>query len=300
MTAVPSAGNSDLNQLPQRARRHPWIWIINVVCVVVVVLAIISAATTPGFEWGRVGAYLFEVRVLRGVLLSVILTVVTMALAVVCGVVVALLRMGAAKVLSWLALVYIWLFRSTPMLVLLLFFYNLAALYPKLSVGVPFGPQLFAVSTNALISPLTAAIIGLTLHESAYVAELVRSGLLAVPVGQREAAEALGLRSSQVFFRIILPQAMRIIVPPLGNEVISLLKSTSLVSVIALTDLLYSVQLIYSQNYETIPLLIVATIWYIVIVGVLTLGQQQLERRLARRGAAQVAAQLQPTTEEES
>jgi polar amino acid transport system permease protein len=274
--------------LRRRARRHPGVWIANGIVLIVLVGVVSAAITTPGFGWEIVGSYLFEVRVLRGAAISVGMTIITMALSIVLGTGVAVLRMGRARGPSLAAAAFIWVFRAVPMLVQLLFWYNLAALFPQLSIGIPFGPDLVSGNTNDLITPLSAAIIGLTLHETAYVAELVRAGLLSVPKGQSEAFAALGLTPAQGFFRITLPQALRIIVPPLGNEVISLLKATSLVSVIALTDLLYSVQLIYAKNYQTIPLLIVASIWYMVIAGLLTLGQQHLEKRLARRTPKQI------------
>jgi polar amino acid transport system permease protein len=275
-------------ELRRRTRRHPGVWVANGI-VVVLLLGVVSAAvTTPGFGWPIVGTYLFEIRVLQGAAISVAMTAVTMALSIVLGTGVAVLRMGKARGPAMASAAFIWVFRAVPMLVQLLFWYNLAALFPKLSIGIPFGPDLVSGNTNDLITPLSAAIIGLTLHETAYVAELVRAGLLSVPKGQAEAFAALGLTPAQGFFRITLPQALRIIVPPLGNEVISLLKATSLVSVIALSDLLYSVQLIYAKNYQTIPLLIVASLWYMVIAGLLTLAQQQLEKRLARRTPKQV------------
>ena len=275
-------------ELRRRARRHPGVWIANGAVAVALVGIVSAAITTPGFGWDVVGPYLFEVRVLHGAAISVGMTIVTMVLAIGLGTGVAVLRMGRARGPAMAAAVFIWVFRAVPMLVQLLFWYNLAALFPTLGIGIPFGPDLVSGSTNTLITPLSAAIIGLTLHETAYVAELVRAGLLSVPKGQTEAFAALGLTPTQGFFRITLPQALRIIVPPLGNEVISLLKATSLVSVIALSDLLYSVQLIYAKNYQTIPLLIVASLWYMVIAGLLTLAQQQLEKRLARRTPKQV------------
>jgi polar amino acid transport system permease protein len=275
-------------ELRRRARRHPGVWVANGAVVVLLLGVVSTAITTPGFGWDVVGTYLFEVRVLQGAAISVGMTIVTMGLSIVLGTGVAVLRMGKARGPAMAAATFIWVFRAVPMLVQLLFWYNLAALFPKLGIGVPFGPDLVSGNTNDLITPLSAAIIGLTLHETAYVAELVRAGLLSVPKGQAEAFAALGLTPAQGFFRITLPQALRIIVPPLGNEVISLLKATSLVSVIALSDVLYSVQLIYAKNYQTIPLLIVASIWYMVIAGLLTLAQQRLEKRLARRTPKQV------------
>lgn len=273
----------DMQAMPKHRRRHPGLWAANVVAVLALVLLVIAVARAPGFKWHVVGQYLFAGSIALGALTSIAITAVTMALAIVIGFAVALVRMSSSRLWSSFAAVYIWLFRSVPMLVMLLFFYNLAALFPRLGLGIPFGPVLFSASTNTLVPPLVAVVVGLTLHEAAFVAELVRSGLIGVQRGQQEAADALGLNGRQAFTHIILPQALRIITPSLGNEVISLLKGTSLVSVVAITDLLYSVQLIYEANYETIPLLVVASLWYIAIVGVLTLGQRQLEKRLGRR-----------------
>jgi polar amino acid transport system permease protein len=189
---------------------------------------------------------------------------------------------------SW---TYIWFFRGTPVLVQLLFWFNLAFLYPRISLGVPFGPSFAHANANDVISALTAAILGLGLNEGAYMAEIVRAGILSVEHGQVEAAQALGMTRAQTMRRIVLPQAMRVIIPPTGNETISMLKTSSLASVITVTELLYAVQLIYSVNFKTIPLLIVASIWYLIMTSVLTVGQYYLERYYAR-GAAR---ELPPT-----
>ncbi|PNG91235.1 hypothetical protein SMF913_26700 [Streptomyces malaysiensis] len=254
----------------------------NAIVLVLAAMAVTTIFTNPRFEWETVAKYFFEIRVLKGIGVSIGMTAVTMALSLVSGTLVALMRMGDSRLMSTVAAAFIWVFRSIPMLVQLLFWYNLAALFPTLSLGIPWGPRFITFDSNSVIGPLTAAIIGLTLHETAYIAELIRSGLLAVPDGQRQAASALGLTPDQIFFRVTLPQALRVIVPPMGNELISLLKATSLVSVITLADLLYSVQLIYAKNFQTVPLLIVAAIWYMIITGVITLLQQRLERRLGR------------------
>ncbi|MFJ4519110.1 amino acid ABC transporter permease [Streptomyces sp. NPDC088816] len=246
-------------------------------------MAATTILTNPRFEWHTVGLYLFEIRILKGIGVSIGMTVVTVALSLVFGTVVALMRTGPSRVLSTAAAAFIWVFRSIPMLVQLLFWYNLAALFPTLSLGIPWGPRFVTFDSNALLGPLTAAVIGLTLHQTAYVAELIRSGLLSVPAGQWQAAAALGLSPVQTFFRIIAPQAARVIVPPMGNEVISLLKATSLVSIISLSDLLYSVQLIYAKNFQTVPLLIVAALWYMAITGLLSFSQNRLERWLSRQ-----------------
>ncbi|MGW7754038.1 amino acid ABC transporter permease [Streptomyces violaceusniger] len=268
--------------LKRAKRRRPGLLAANAIVLVLAAMAVTTIFTNPRFEWNTVAKYFFEIRVLKGIGVSIGMTAVTMAISLVSGTLVALMRMGDSRLMSTVAAAFIWVFRSIPMLVQLLFWYNLAALFPTLSLGIPWGPRFVTFDSNDVIGPLTAAIIGLTLHETAYIAELIRSGLLSVPDGQHQAASALGLTPTQVFFRITLPQALRVIVPPMGNELISLLKATSLVSVITLADLLYSVQLIYAKNFQTVPLLIVAAIWYMIITGVITLLQQRLERRLGR------------------
>jgi polar amino acid transport system permease protein len=160
------------------------------------------------------------------------------------------------------------------------FWYNLGLLIPEVSIGIPFGPTLWSASTNSLITPLSAALLGLSFTESAYAAEMIRAGIQAISHGQTEAAATLGMTQAQTLRRIVLPQAVRIIVPPIGNDTISMLKFTSLVSVLALPDLLYSAQMIYSRTYQTIPLLIVATIWYLVLSTILTLAEHYIEHRL--------------------
>jgi ABC-type amino acid transport system permease subunit len=160
--------------------------------------------------------------------------------------------------------------------------FNLAALYPRLGLGIPGRDPLFSVGANEIISPFVAAILALSLHEAAYMAEIVRSGVIGVDRGQRQAALALGMRPARVMRRIVLPQAMRTIIPPTGNQTISMLKTSSLVSVIALSDLLYTAQSIYGINYQVIPLLVVASLWYLIVVSVLSVGQGFLERRYGR------------------
>jgi polar amino acid transport system permease protein len=164
----------------------------------------------------------------------------------------------------------------------LIFWYNLAALLPRISLGIPFGPDFHTWSTNDLITPLVAAIVGLSMHEMAYMAEVIRAGVIAVPDGQIEAARSLGMSRYQLFRRVVLPQASRFIVPPTGSQVIMMLKATSLVSVIAMRELLYSVQETYNQTFQVIPLLTVAVLWYLIVTSLLAFGQMYLERRLGR------------------
>jgi polar amino acid transport system permease protein len=250
-----------------------------------------SVATNPRFGWGLVGDYFFSSRVLDGLVVTLELTVIAMAIGIVLGIVLAVMRLSPNPLVSSASWFYIWFFRGTPVLVQLLFWSFIAALYPVISLGVPFGPALVHGNANAIITPFVAAILGLGLNEAAYMAEIVRAGILSVDEGQTEAAHALGMTRLQTMRRIVLPQAMRVIVPPTGNETISMLKTTSLVSVIAYSELLYSVQLIYAVNYRQIPLLLVACIWYLIVTTVLSIGQYYVERHFGR-GAAR---ELPPT-----
>jgi polar amino acid transport system permease protein len=177
---------------------------------------------------------------------------------------------------------YVWLFRGTPLLVQLLFWYNLASFLPKLTLGIPFGPQWLEFDTNTVVTSLVAALLGLGLNEGAYMSEIIRAGIQSVDQGQSEAAAALGMSRRRAMRRIVLPQAMRVIVPPTGNQVISMLKGTSLVSIVAISELLYTVQVIYARTFETIPLLVVACIWYLILTTVLSIGQHYIERYYAR------------------
>jgi polar amino acid transport system permease protein len=192
------------------------------------------------------------------------------------------MRLSKSLVLSSVASSYIWLFRGTPLLVQLLFWFNVASFVPRLSLGIPFGPSFVSANTNNVVTVLAAAILGLGLNEAAYMSEIVRAGIVSVDAGQGEAALALGMNKRLVFRRIVLPQAMRVIIPPTGNQTIGMLKGTSLVSVISLPELLYSVQLIYARNFETIPLLVVASLWYLIVTTVLSVGQHYVERHFGR------------------
>ncbi|GAA3593978.1 amino acid ABC transporter permease [Kineosporia mesophila] len=257
-------------------------WVTTVVLLVITVLVIRSLLTNPRFQWDIVFSYFLNGQVLDGLVTTIVLTVVAMAVGVVMGVLMALGRESRNPVVSGAAALYIGFFRGTPLLVQLIFWFNLAALYPVLSVGIPFGPTLASGSANTLITPMVAAILGLGLNEGAYMSEIVRAGLQSVDPGQTQAAHALGMRKGQVFRRIVLPQAMRVIIPPTGNETIAMLKTTSLVSVIAIPELLFQVQAIYSRTYQVIPLLITVSLWYLLLTAVLSTGQFYLERHFRR------------------
>ena len=272
--------------------RHPGRWVAGAVVLLLVAIAVNSVATNPRFGWGTFGDFFFDHRILHGVVVTIELTVISMVIGIVLGVLLAVMRLSPNPLVAGSSWTYVWLFRGTPVLVQILFWSFISALYPRISFGVPFGgPELLHGSANAVITPFVAAILALGLNEGAYMAEIVRAGIISVDEGQTEAAHALGMTRLQTMRRIVLPQAMRVIIPPTGNETISMLKMTSLVSVIAVTELLYSVQLIYAVNYRTIPLLIVASIWYLIVTTVLSFGQYYVERYFGR-GAAR---ELPPT-----
>jgi polar amino acid transport system permease protein len=262
--------------------RHWERWIMAAVVLVGVAMATNALLTEKGFQFGVVGQYLFSSEILSGVVLTIELTVIAMAIGIVFGIFLAVIRTSANPILAGASGGYIWFFRGTPLLVQLIFWYNLAAIFPKVGIGIPFGAQFITGSANSLVAPLTAAILGLGLNEAAYMAEIVRAGMLSVNKGQVEAAQSLGMTQSQTLRKVVLPQAMRIIVPPTGNEIISMLKNTSLVSVLAIAELLYSAEIIYSRTYQTIPLLIVASLWYLVLTTVLSVGQHFVERKLGK------------------
>jgi polar amino acid transport system permease protein len=268
--------------------RHPGRWVAAAFIVVLAATLIHSAATNERFGWDVVGDYFFSHRVIHGLLVTLELTVISMVIGIVFGAVLAVMRLSPNPLVSGASWSYIWFFRGTPLLVQLLFWNFVSALYPKISLGIPFGPQFVHLDANTLITPFAAAILGLGLNEAAYMAEIVRAGILSVDEGQTQAAQALGMTRLKTMRRIVLPQAMRVIIPPTGNETISMLKNSSLVSVIAYTELLYSVQLIYSQNFKQIPLLIVASLWYLIVTTVLSIGQYYIERYYGRGSAREL------------
>lgn len=275
------------------ARRQPpgW-WAATALVVLLVATLVRIAVSNPNLQWGVVADYFFSTDILHGLLRTIELTVLAMVIGIAIGVLMAVMRLSPIPILSGVSWAYIWFFRGTPLLVQIIFWYNLAALVPRLSLGVPFGgPALVSGDVNHIITPFTAALLGLGLNEGAYMSEIVRGGIQSVDHGQSEAATALGMRPGRVMRRIVLPQAMRVIIPPTGNQVIGMLKSSSLVSVTSLPELLYASQLIYQKTFQTIPLLIVASLWYLILTSVLSVGQYYLERRFAR-GAARA---LPPT-----
>jgi polar amino acid transport system permease protein len=263
--------------------RHPWRWVAVAIVALLASMLIHSLAVNPAWQWSYVRGYFTDRQIFNGIALTLELTALAMLIGIVLGTVLAVMRMSPNPVVSTTAWLYAWFFRGTPVLVQLLFWYSFAYLFSNLSIGVPFGPTWHTWNTNSLITPFVAGVLGLGLNEAAYMSEIARAGLLSVNTGQHEAAAALGMGRILALRRVILPQAMRVIIPPTGNETISMLKTSSLVIVIGLNDLLGSTQNIYSQaTFLQIPLLVVASMWYLIMTSILSIGQYFLERRFGR------------------
>jgi polar amino acid transport system permease protein len=277
--SVEGHGPEEIRAVPLR---HPGRWVATAVMLVLAAMFVHDVTTNPRFGWGVVGSTFFSSPVVSGVEKTLELTFIAMVVGVVLGVVFAVMRLSPNPILSGGAWIYIWFFRGTPVYVQLLFWYAISALQPTISLGIPFGPEFVHMSANTLVTPFVAALLGLGLNEGAYYAEIVRAGILSVDHGQFEAAQSLGMRRAPLMRRIVLPQAMRVIVPPTGNETISMLKTTSLAVVVTYPELLYQTENIAARTYQTIPLLIMASFWYLLMTTVLTMGQYYVERYFAR------------------
>lgn len=266
--------------------RHPWRWAAASVVTTMMLGLLNATVTNPNLQWSVVAKYLIHPIILEGLWLTLTMTIVIMGFASIIGLLVALMMLSPSKLLSAPAAAFIWWFRGTPALVQLILWYNLSLIFKAFSLWLPGVGTILSVPTNTIMTPLVAAIIALSLHEAGYMAEIIRNGLKSVNRGQTEASLCLGMSPALLMRRIVLPQAMRVIIPPTGNESINLLKTTSLVSIIAVGDLLYSAQAIYARTFETIPLLLVVTFWYLVIVSLMSVGQNYLERHFSRDEAS--------------
>lgn len=258
--------------------RHYGLWVGTAITLVILALILKALATNPAFDWPTVGKYLFHPSIIRGLGQTLLLTVTIMVLAIIIGTIVAIMRLSPSRILNAFASAYIWFFRGAPALIQLIFWFNLSLIVREFSLTLPFVGTLFTVKTNDFMTPFVAAVIALSLHEAGYMAEIVRAGINSVASGQTEAAGSLGMNHRLILRRITLPQAMRFIVPPTGNETINLLKTTSLVTIIAVNDLLYAAQSIYARTFETIPLLIVVAFWYLFVVTILSIAQHYIEQ----------------------
>lgn len=262
--------------------RHPGRWVAAGIIAVLAILAVHAVVTNPRFNWAEQAKYAFDSSVIAGVRTTLTLTFFSMLVGVVLGIILAVMRLSSNPLVSGAAWLYIWIFRGTPVLVQLLVWASLGALFPTLGLGIPFGHVFFSARTFDLIPGLAAALLGLGLNEAAYMSEIVRAGILSVDDGQSEAATALGMPKMLTLRRIVLPQAMRVIVPPTGNETISMLKTTSLVAYVPYYELLFKVQNIYTRTYQVMPMLIMASLWYLSMTSVLMVGQYYIERRFSR------------------
>ncbi|MGW1892544.1 amino acid ABC transporter permease [Streptomyces sp. NPDC002004] len=262
--------------------RHYARWVAAVAVIVLVAQFVHGLFTNPVWEWGVFRDYVLSETIVQAVWVTLQLTACATVLGFLLGTVLAFMRLSRSPVLQTVAWTYIWIFRSIPMIVQLVFWFNLSALYKELGVGIPFGPVFWSFDSNSLVGTIGAAVIGLTLHQAAYAAEIVRGGVIAVDHGQLEAAAALGIPRLRQIRRIVLPQAMRAILPTAGNEIIGLLKGTSVVYVMSIGELFYQVQVIYGRNGRVIPLLLVATAWYVLLTSLLSVAQYYVERRYAR------------------
>ena len=274
----------DAGIIRARPVKKPGLWVLTVAAIGFVVLVLWTLATSPNMHWDVIFSYLFPPPILNGAFVTLQLTVISEALGITLGILLAVMHLSSSRILATLSAVYLWTFRSIPLLVQLIFWFNLGLLFPQL--GIPGTP--FTLSTNDLINGFIAALLGLTLHEAAYQSEIVRGGILAVDSGQVEAAQSLGMSRFLSLRRIVLPQAIRVIIPPMGNQLISLLKGTSLVAFIAGGDLMTSAQNVYAANFEVVALLVVASLWYLALVSLGTFFQRRIERRFNRgiRGSA--------------
>ncbi len=275
--------------------RHPGRWVAAVIIVVLVALFIYGAATNDSYQWSTYRDYLFDQRILQGALVTLELTVMAMAIGVVLGITLAVMRLSPNPVLRSVSWAYLWIFRGTPVYVQLVFWGLFPSLYKHIQLGIPFGgPHFTDWNIQQWQAAMLFATIGLGLNESAYMAEIVRAGINSVGDGQREASVALGMSWGQTMTRTVLPQSMRVIIPPTGNELISMLKTTSLVTAIPLTTDLYGVaRNISGVNFRPIPLLMVAATWYLVVTSVLMVGQFYLERYYSRGVSRRLTARQQ-------
>ncbi len=274
--------------------RHPWRWVSAAVIAVLVAMFAHMLATNQAFQWSFVWANLFTPPVLAGARTTIVLTVLSMVIGIVLGIVLAVMRLSPNPILSSVSFIYTWFFRAVPRLVLCVVFGVAAILYQEITLGLPFDRQLgslfgvnldtsfYSIDMQTLLSAFMAGLLALALSEGAYMAEIVRAGITSVDEGQTEAATALGMSRGLAMRRIVLPQAMRVIVPPTGNEVIAMLKDTSLVAYVPLADLFFNYEAIGARTFQVFPALVAAVVWYLGLTSILLVVQYFIEKRFAR------------------
>jgi len=262
--------------------RHPGRWVAAAVVAVLAAMFVNFLLTSDALEWEEQRKYITSDAVLRGVRNTILLTVAAMVGGMLIGTVLALMRLSPNPLLSGASWFYLWVFRGTPLYTQLLIWGAIGSLLPTVGIGIPFGPEFHTWKTQELVTPMLAAGLGLILNEAAYMAEIVRAGILSVDEGQQEAASALGMSRMQTMRRIVLPQAMRVIVPPTGNEVLSMMKNTSLVAAVPFSELTFTAQTIYASTYKIIPMLVMACLWYLLLSSILMVVQYYIERYFSR------------------
>lgn len=277
---APDATDDDVRAIPLR---RPWRWISAAAVLLLAAAFVSSVLTNPNIDFAAIGQFLVDPRILDGVVLTLVITLIAMVVSTLLAIVIAAMRLSSNPVLSTVAWFYVWAFRGTPLLVQIVLWGYLGLLYEQLSIGIPLTDIVFwQVDTNVLITAMVAGLLALTLNQAAYSSEIVRAGMMSVDEGQREAAYSLGMSPLYTFRRVLLPQAMRVIIPPMGNETISMLKNTSLLSVIAVLEIYTQATVISSQNLKQVELLIVASLWYLLMTSILSIPQYYLERRFGR------------------
>lgn len=254
--------------------------ITNALAILILTWISVQIIVSPAFDWGVFGDYFFDTTVIDGLKLTLKLVVIISLLTLIISIPVTAFRVSRSKVLQFCGWLYVYIFRGVPLLVQIIIWFNFAIIAPRLGLGLPFGSDFGSADTNAVLTPFISAVIGFSLHYAAYICEVFRGALLSVPAGQMSAIEALGIHPLRAYRKIILPQAIRFATPPLVSYLIDCVKATALVAFVGLYDLMFSVQQIYNQNFKMIPLLMVATAWYLIVVSILSICQYFIERRL--------------------
>ncbi|MBT0769711.1 amino acid ABC transporter permease [Kineosporia sp. J2-2] len=282
-TVTTSSTADPLTGAPVVGLRHPWRLAASAVVLVIGAQIAHGLFSNPFYQWDRFRSYVFQPVVVDGLWITLQATAWSAVLGLLGGILLALMRLSGNPLLEAVSWTYIWLFRAVPLIVLLLFLFNFSALYPEIGIGIPFGPVFTAFDTTDLLGYMVIGVIGLSLNEAAYAAEVVRAGLHSVDQGQHEAADALGLSRARQFRRIVLPQALRSIVPAYVNQLVGLIKASSLLFYVSLLDLFGTVQMLASTHPgDIVPLLLVATVWYVFLTSVLSVVQFYVERHYAR------------------
>jgi polar amino acid transport system permease protein len=273
-------------QLPTRARSGIPRRAVALVLVLIAAFFVQSVVRNQAMQWNVIGQYLFDSRILSGVVRTIEITFYSLILGFVLGLIVAVLRLSTSPTLRAIGWLWVWFFRAMPVLVLLIVVDNIALLYPRIGFGVPFGPTFWSSDLRSSIPAFGVAVLAFAANEAANASEIFRASIKSIHRAQWEAATALGMRHARIYRRIIIPQAAQVAIPPLTNDSINMMKNTSLVSFLAIPDLLYTAQSIYSQTYAVFPMLVVVSIWYVAMVSVLTVLQSLIEQRFDKTARA--------------